>query len=182
MASRLNKISIDVEADKGSTDSFSFAGLVCIQDQQAKSLQCNRTNQILKQGTDFEFSTTEESFVCDPVKHCPADLLISNGQIVPQPIKLQPTQQTVTRQQRKKASVRATSTSSKRSTDNLGGNQASAKPYPEHTNQEKKKDAVSSSWFGKKIFKSFFFPCKETQAIKPTLRTNRMPEANGKLD
>lgn len=165
MASRQNKISIDVAADKSSTDSFSFAGLVCIQDQQAKSLQCNKANRIHKQSTEFEFSTVEESFVCDPIKHSPADLLISNGQIVPQPIKLQPTQHTVSKQQRRKASVRATSTS---------GTQASAKPYPEHTNQDKE-HAVQSSWFGQKLFKSFFFPCKETQAVKPARRANRMP-------
>lgn len=182
MASRLqNKISVDVAADRSSADSFSFAGLLCVQDQQSKSLQCNKANQIHKRGTEFEFSTTEESFVADPIKHCPADLLISNGQIVPQPIKFQSAQHTAAKQQRKKASARATRTSSKRSTDYTSGTQASEKPNPEHTSLEKKEHAVPSSWFGRKIFKSFFFPCKESQAVKPTLRANRKPEGNGKL-
>lgn len=182
MASRLqNKISVDVAADRSSADSFSFAGLLCVQDQQSKSLQCNKANQIHKRGTEFEFSTTEESFVADPIKHCPADLLISNGQIVPQPIKFQSAQDTAAKKQSKKASARPTLTSSKRSTDYTSGTQASEKPNLEHTNQEKKEHAVPSSWFGRKIFKSFFFPCKESQAVKPTLRANRKPEGNGKL-
>ena len=185
MASRLqNKISVDVAADKSSADSFSFAGLVCVQDQQAKSLdslQCNKPNHIQKQSSDFEFSTIEESFVTDPIKQRPADLLISNGQIVSQPIKCQSTQHMVTKQQRKRSSARATRASRKSSTDNTSGRQASDKPNPEFSPEfsgQKKEHSVSSSWFGQKIFKSFFFPCKESQAVKPTLRSDRMAEEN----
>lgn len=182
MAARLqNKISMDTAADSCSLNSFSFSGLLCVQDQQSKSLPTNRANQIHKQGTEFEFGhTTPQSIVTDPIKHYPADLLISNGQIIPKAIVLQSTQHVLTNQPCIKDSVRAACTSSKRSTDNTGGTET-AKPNPEFGNQEKKENPAPGSWFGQKIFKSFLFPCKECRVSKPTQRGHRIPEENGKL-
>lgn len=148
---------MDAAADSCSLNSFSFSGLLCVQDQQSKSLPTNRANQIHKQGTEFEFGhTTSQSIVTDPIKHYPAD----------QPCI--------------KDSARAARTSSKRSTDNTGGTET-AKPNPEFGNQEKKENPAPRSWFGQKIFKSFLFPCKECRVSKPTQRGHRIPEENGKL-
>ena len=54
MATHLqNKISVDVAANKGSANSLSFAGLICIQDQQSK------LPPIIKEDDpEFEFSHT----------------------------------------------------------------------------------------------------------------------------
>ncbi|KAM1792985.1 hypothetical protein ACFX12_036782 [Malus domestica] len=181
MAARLqNKITVDAAADSNSLDSLSFAGLICVQDQQSKCLPpTNKANQIHKQDTEFEFSHTE-SIVTDPIKHYPADLLISNGQIVPKATAFESTQRLKTDQLSINGPVRATRTRNKRSSETNGGTEVYAKPIPESRNQEKKEKPESRSSLGKKIFKSFFFPCKECQVAKPIKGAHRVSEQNGK--
>lgn len=69
-----NKITIDVAAGSSSRDSLPFAGFACVQDQQKK-----QTLKNIKQDHKFEF----DSVVRDTVRSLPADILISNGQLLP---------------------------------------------------------------------------------------------------
>ncbi|KAM1108293.1 hypothetical protein ACFX2I_004971 [Malus domestica] len=174
MAARLqNKIAVDVAADSSSLDSFSFADLLCVQDQQSKCLPANKPNQIHKQGREFEFSYSE-SIVTDPIKHYPADLLISNGQIIPKATELESTQCPETEQLSIKGPVRATSTRNMRSTETASVTEVYAKPHPESRNQEKKEKPAPRSSFGKKMFKSFVFPCNECKVAKPIEGAHRV--------
>ncbi|KAG2687654.1 hypothetical protein I3843_09G062500 [Carya illinoinensis] len=77
MATHLqNKISVDVAADNGSSDSLSFAGFVSIQDQQSKSPPDISAKQI-KKTQKFEFCHTGPGVTAtDSIKYSKADLLI----------------------------------------------------------------------------------------------------------
>lgn len=85
LANLQNKISVNVAADNSSLDSLSFAGLVCIQDQQMKLPPNNA-----KHDREFKFNPpTPDKTAPDQLSQSPADILISNGQLLPHTLLLQ---------------------------------------------------------------------------------------------
>lgn len=172
MENRLqNKISVDVAADSESLDSLSFAGLVCIQDQQRNSLPTNNTaKQIHKQDPEFEFSQSiSQSTTSSTTKNPSPDLFISNGQLLPQSYQSRSKKHQVINQQHGRGSVPATRTLSER----LSGTEVSAKQYQEQRKQVKEKHAAPKSWF-----KSFVSPCRECQAANSTVRAHKLRGEN----
>uniref|UniRef100_A0A5B7AJM2 Uncharacterized protein n=1 Tax=Davidia involucrata TaxID=16924 RepID=A0A5B7AJM2_DAVIN len=173
------KMSLDVAADIGSADSLSFAGLVCVHDQHLKSRSGhalslapdNNATRIQKQDPEFEFGqSTPGSTASSPNKDSPADLLFSNGQLLPQAVPFQSNHSPVPRHVSFKDSPPPTrSSSSRRSSDNESGlNKASRKPNSEMRNQANKERTTASQWFGQKIFRSFANPCRNCRALEPS--------------
>ncbi len=174
---RQNKISVDVAADYNSADSLSFAGLVCIQDQQSNSPTIN-TNQISKQDTEFEFGRTRPDLAAtDQIKYFPADLSISDDRIRPEALLLQSKQSHVITWS-SQGSLPATRSSSRRSADNTCSMKVSDKPNHKVNNQANKKRTTESSSCGRKLFQSFFSPCRQCRSITPTVKAHIVP---GKL-
>lgn len=169
MATHLqNKISVDVAADKGSADSLSFAGLICIQDQQSKSTPIISTNQIKEDDPEFEFSHTRPHLTAtDPIKYSPPDLLISNGR-----------NESCVVTQSSRGSLPTTRGRSRRPGDNTGGMRVTFKPNHEVKIQANKERTAASSGFGRKLFQSFVSPCRQCRAITPTTKAHTAPREN----
>lgn len=168
MATHLqNKISVDVAADKGSAESLSFAGLICIQDQQSKSPPIISTNHIKKDDQEFEFSHTRPHLTAtDPIKYSPPDLLVSNGR-----------NESCIVTQSPRGSLPATRGRSRRP----GGMKVTFKQNDEVRIQANKERTVASSGFGRKLFQSFVSPCRQCRAITPTAKAHTAPGENLKL-
>ncbi|GMN50760.1 hypothetical protein TIFTF001_019919 [Ficus carica] len=156
------------EADYSSPESISFAGLLCIQDQKLNSPPTHN-HRIREQDQDFAFSQTRQDLTAaDPSKYTPADLLISNGKLVPQALVFQPKQRPKHNQPRRKGSSPATLTASKRSGDKTDAREVSDK-QKQKRNLVKEKNTTSRSGLGWKLFKSFASPCQECKAVKPAV-------------
>lgn len=157
-----NKITIDVAADSSSLESLSFAGLASIQDQP-KKLRLNNT----KQDQDFEFDST----VRDPIQSSPADILISNGQLLPHAFLLQSkTQAELGNQSQFRGSSLRTHTNSKRSDQKNKGRPG----YSAEANQGKENKAKEKK-VGFRLFQSFLSPCRTCHATEPTVRVKNIP-------
>lgn len=185
MENRLqNKISVDVAADARSLDSLSFAGLVCIQDQQWKSASTDTANQIQKEDSEFEFSQSRPTFktATAPTNDFPSNLLISDGQLLSQTSLSQSKQHYAINQQHYRGSVPATRNISKRSSCKTGvDTEVSDRQYQEQRNQVKKEQTASKSCFGQKVFESFLSPCRECQAADSTVKAHKLRGENVKL-
>lgn len=159
MATHLqNKISVDVAADEGSADSLSFAGLICIQDQQSK------LPPIIKEDDpEFEFSHTRPHLTAsDSIKYSPPDdLLVSNG--------------------RNESSSRGSSPATRGYSRRPDGMKIKFKPNHEVRIQANTERTAASSGFGRKLFQSFFSPCRQCHAITPTAKAHTAPGENPKL-
>lgn len=179
MENRLqNKISVDVAADTTSLDSLSFAGLVCIQDQQKQSPPNNTAKQIHEQDPEFEFSQSiTHSTTTSPTTDPPPDLFISKGQLLPQPHLFQTKQYQAINQQHGKGSVPATRARTNRST----GTEVPGKQYQEQRKQVKEHTAPKL-WFGRKLLKSFVSPCRECQVTDSTVKAHKLRGQNAKLN
>lgn len=145
-----NKITVDLAADNSSLDSLSFAGLASIQDQP-KRLPVKTT----KQDQDFEFDST----VRDPIRSSPADILISNGQLLPHAFLLQ-----------SKTQAEMAQTNSKRSDQKSRGRPG----YLSEANQGKRNKAKEKK-VGFRVFQSFLSPCRTCHATEPTVRVKNIP-------
>lgn len=177
-----NKISKDAAADNSSAESLSFAGLVCIQDQQSQSPNIS-ANQINKQDPEFEFGRTRPDLnATDPIKYFPADLLISDDKIQPEAFLLQSKRSHLITQSSQdlllaQDSLPATRSSSRRSSANTSGMKVSDKPNHMVNNQENRHTAERSS-FGRRLFQTFLSPCRQCHAITPTVKAHTVPSQN----
>ncbi|KAF3451447.1 hypothetical protein FNV43_RR07542 [Rhamnella rubrinervis] len=171
-------MSVDVAADSASLDSLSFAGLVCIQDQQRKSPPTNNTaKQIHKQDPEFEFSRSRpQSTTSSPTKSPPTDLFISNGQLLPQSYPPQPKKHQVINQQHGRGLVPSTHPHCERSS----GTKVSDRQYQEQRKQVKEKHAAPKSSFGWELFKSFVSPCRKCQAANSIVKAHKLRGENVK--
>jgi hypothetical protein len=151
MATHLqNNISVDVAAGKGSDDSLSFAGLICIQDQQSK------LPPIIKEDDpEFEFSHTRPHLTAsDSIKYSPPDdQLVSNGW--------------------NESSSRGSSLATCGRSRRPGGMKVTFKQNHEVRIQVNKERTAASSGFGWKLLQSFFSPCRQcpANAITPTAKS-----------
>ncbi|PNX76028.1 hypothetical protein L195_g041952 [Trifolium pratense] len=151
--------------DSISADSFSFAGLVSIQDQQHQN-----HSAAPKPNSDFEFSTTKTelySTVANPFKITPADMLISNGQIKPHAIAFQPNRSFFTDPPLSLRSLLEIDIQ-----QHINGETSSrARKYNEQVvkarNLENKERTETKTWFGHKVFKSLIAPCRKCEAVQP---------------
>lgn len=174
-----NKISKDAAADNSSAESLSFAGLVCIQDQQSQSPNIS-ANRIHKQDPEFEFGRTRPDLnATDPIKYFPADLLISDDKIQPEAFLLQSKRSHLITQSSQDVllaqdSLPATRSSSRRSSANTSGMKVSDKPNHMVNNHENRHTAERPS-FGRKIFQTFLSPCRQCRAITPTVKAHAIP-------
>ncbi|KAM3700356.1 hypothetical protein ACB098_05G090100 [Castanea mollissima] len=154
-------------ATKLSAESLSFAGLVCIQDQQSQSPNIS-ANQINKQDPEFEFGRSRPDLnATDPIKYFPADLLMSDDKIQPEAFLLQSKRFHLITQS-------SQDLFSRRSSDNTSCMKVSDKPNHMVNNQENKHTAERSS-FGRKLFQTFLSPCKQCRAITPTVKVHTVP-------
>ena len=183
MATKLrNKISKDAAAENSSAESLSFAGLVCIQDQQSQSPNIS-AKKINKQDPEFEFGRTRPDLnATDPIKYFPADLLISDDKIQPEAFLLQSKRSYLITQSSQdlllaQDSLPATHSSSRRSNANTSGMKVSDKPNHMVNNQENRHTAERSS-FGRKLFQTFLSPCRQCHAITPTVKAHTVPSQN----
>ncbi|KAK7837904.1 hypothetical protein CFP56_020598 [Quercus suber] len=174
-----NKISKDAAADNSWAESLSFAGLVCIQDQQSQSLNIS-ANRINKQDPEFEFGRTRPDLnATDPIKYFPADLLISDDKIQPEAFLLQSKRSHLITQSSQdfllaQDSLPATHSSSRRSSANTSGMKVSENPNHMVNNQENRHTAERLS-FGRKLFQTFLSPWRQCHAITPTAKTHTVP-------
>lgn len=177
MATKLrNKISKDAAAENSSAESLSFAGLVCIQDQQSQSPNIS-AKKINKQDPEFEFGRTRPDLnATDPIKYFPADLLISDDKIQPEAFLLQSKRSHLITQS-SQDSLPATRSSSRRSSANTSGMKVSDKPNHMVNNQENRHTAERSS-FGRRLFQTFLSPCRQCHAITPTVKVHTVPSQN----
>jgi hypothetical protein len=161
-----NKHSSEAAArDSISADSFSFAGLVSIQDQQHQ----NHSAASPKPNPDFEFSTTKTelySTVANPFKITPADMLISNGQIKPHAIAFQPNRSFFTDPPLSLRSLLAIDIE-----QHINGETSSrARKYHEQLvrarNPKNKERTETKTRFGQ-VFKSLISPCQKCEAVQP---------------
>lgn len=156
--------STDAAAENASADSLSFAGLVCIEDQQSKSQNIhlsippptnNSANSQKSEHIDFEFSSTVSGSI-GPVNamnnNSLPDVSFSNGQLVAQAIPLQTSQ----------------SQANSSRCNNKTANESAKKTNTQVRNKANKQGATVSQWFGQKIIRSFATPCRNCRAIQPS--------------
>lgn len=136
-------------ADFASSESLSFAGLVCIQDQR-------EAPQVQKQDHEFEFSCSNipVSIIGNPNKNLSADKLYSNSQTAPS--KHQAPQKTGLGDllseipaHRKRSDTKLISQVKKTATQ---------------------KSSAERKSFGQKLFSSFSRPCRTCRSLEPTPR------------
>ncbi|KAK9267118.1 hypothetical protein L1049_010609 [Liquidambar formosana] len=186
------KVSLDVAADNSSDDSFSFAGLLCIQDQNSKFHSglvnplptLTDASQIQKQDTEFAFGHATPGLATnDPNKNSPADQLFFKGELLPQVFPFQSKQSQVTSHNSCNNTLPATRSISKRSGDNDSGCQDSAtrNPNTEVRNQAKKKHSAERPSFGWRIFSSLVSPCRECHAVEPSMKEHTVPRNTIKI-
>lgn len=153
-----NRLVSHVQADSISVDSLSFAGLVCIEDQQPKPSVPNKYYRVSKTDPDFEFSTNKSdsnSSTNNPIKITPADVLISNGKIKPQEL--------ATFQPNSPSSLSTLLGIDHHVKSNMSNGPIHSKAIK---NANKEKSATRTS-FGKKVCNSFLSPCRQCKAIQP---------------
>lgn len=162
-----NKCIPDAARDSISADSFSFAGLVSIQDQQQQNHLAAP-----KQDQDFEFATIKTnlySTVANPFKITPADKLISNGQIKPHAIAFQPNRSFFTNPPSSLRSLLAIDIEQHIMAS--GETSSKARKYHEQLvkarNIKNKEKTVTKTWIGQKVLKSFMSPCRNCEATQP---------------
>ncbi|XVE51373.1 hypothetical protein DITRI_Ditri02bG0035000 [Diplodiscus trichospermus] len=170
-----NKISMDVAADSSSLDSLSFAGLLCIQDQQSKSP--NRTGyQDNTDDQEFEFvSGTLGKSPHNLKENSHPDMLENsdNHHLLPLELLLKSAQ-----------SEAANKPGYKKSRPPSLGSHANQTIVSHETNEEaknqvKRKQAASRS-FGQKLFQSFVSPCRECHAVRPTMKAHAASQKSTK--
>ncbi|KAF8039863.1 hypothetical protein BT93_B2160 [Corymbia citriodora subsp. variegata] len=164
MGTRLqNKISVDVAADNSSLDSLSFAGLVCIQDQQTKLPPNNA-----KHDREFKFSPpTPDKATPDQLSHSPADILISNGQLLPHTLLFQAQQSQIASRTYSRGSPQETQMNNKNfDKKNKGCTEDIHKTNRGINDQATKESTSPSSWIGRKMH-CVIFPCRECHATNP---------------
>ncbi|OMO65197.1 hypothetical protein COLO4_31435 [Corchorus olitorius] len=170
-----NRISIDLASDSSSLDSLSFAGLVCIQDQQSKS-PTDIVYQNNKDDQEFEFvSGTQSRSPQNLQKNC-------NGHLLPLEFLLKSRQSQATNEQDYKQSRTASLSSSKTPMDNhVNHTKVSNRSNQKVKNQVKKESTAPRSSFGLKLFHSFVSPCRECSAASPTIKAHTVPQESVKL-
>ncbi|KAE9607223.1 hypothetical protein Lal_00025724 [Lupinus albus] len=167
-----------VASDSMSEYSVSFAGLVCIHDNQQQQQQQqqpkphvpNRDKYIRvskKTDLDFEFLTNNNAelnttFAATSMKITHADVLFSNGQI---------------KAQQEVAAFPTNSPTSLSTLQGIGDDHYSNMISNDHTqvtakgrnhaNKERSSVTTTTS-FGKKVCKSFLAPCRECKVIQPS--------------
>ncbi|KAK7362816.1 hypothetical protein VNO77_04939 [Canavalia gladiata] len=149
-----NKLASHTAKDSISGDSLSFAGLVSIEDQKPEVPDPNQDED-----PDFEFSTILNSGA-NAFKITPADVLISNGQIKPHAIAFQPN-----------SSFTTYPPISLRSLLAIDHMSSSSRKYHEQLvkarNHRSKETSFTTTWFGRKVFRSVLSPCRKCKAIQP---------------
>ncbi|GFZ06195.1 hypothetical protein Acr_18g0003650 [Actinidia rufa] len=176
---RQKKPSSNVAADKpdiSSADALSFQGLVSTrpESEAAPDRLCAAVASTPKYNPDFVFGhSTPGSTAGNPNKICPADLLFSNGQLLPQAIQSDSNQSQVPSHVGSKDSLPTTysssSNSSRRSSANeLGFSKATNKPNSDVRKQANNNRYNGNRSFSQKIFKSLAAPCRGCHAVEPS--------------
>ncbi|KAJ4703516.1 hypothetical protein OWV82_023412 [Melia azedarach] len=156
---------MDAIAENKSTDSLSFADLVCIKDQQSNPLP---TRQLNKQDPEFEFSpATPKSTTHNLNTNSPTDVLMSNSQL----------QRHALLSQSEHSESKNQPTAESHNPHCVKGSQ---KGNHKVRNQAKKESTAKGSWFGRKLFQSFVSPCRECHARQPAAKAHTMPQENAK--
>ena len=174
------------EAENSSVDSLSFAGLLSTQDQKLQSPPTMSRHQTRKQHSDFAFCQTGHGIdAADPSKYPPADLLISNGRVIPQAFVFHQKQrpQIDNNQPHWKGSSTARLAQRKRSASDKRGSKEGSNRQKKNTRNHTKAEPNNTSRSGLawNLFKSFVSPCRECKAVKPAVKTKAMPRESFKL-
>lgn len=155
----------DAAGDSSSADSFSFAGLVSIQDQQHQN-----NHAASKPNPDFEFSTIKPelySTAANPFKITPADMLISNGQIKPHAIAFQQNRSFFTNPPLSLRSLLEIDIQQHISAETGSKLRKYQEQLIKARNRKNKEKTVTKTWFGQKVFMSFISPCRKCEAVQP---------------
>lgn len=147
-------MSLDVLADNASTDSLSFAGLVCIQDQQRQVLPLppsKSPTRIQKPNQDFEFGSTPPR----STTNSPAHVLFPNGPISPKAVPLESNQSQVV--------LAKFIMQDYTRNEVIQKNKLSKKTKNEVRNNGNEKCSGGNNWF-----QSFAIPCRNCRAIEPS--------------
>lgn len=164
-------ISKDVAAETVSTDSLSFAALICIQEKSYESPKVHASPPTKndarrgKQDLDFEFNSVIDKSI-DNAKNSLADVLFSNAHVVPQANQSQTNESGGLDHVNSKQSSRPPRGSKKIAGGNKIGVTESAKKTD--TNKANKQHTTAGQWFGQKIIKSIASPCRDCRAIQPS--------------
>ena len=147
----------DVAAETVSTDSLSFAGLICIEERSYESPKVHASpakNSARGKGDpDFEFNSVIDKSVENASNNKSlADVLFSNGHLVPQANQSQTNSKNSSRPSR----------SSKKIGGNKVGETETAKKTD--TNRGNKNHTTGSRWFGQIIA----MPCRDCRAVQPS--------------
>ncbi|OIW20588.1 hypothetical protein TanjilG_15393 [Lupinus angustifolius] len=167
-----NKKGSHVATDSISEYSLSFAGLVCIHDQQQQQPKPyvpdrDKLIQVNKTDPDFEFDIRTKNKIVDlnnnssaiPIKKIThADVLISSGQIKAQ-------QEVAKFQPNSPISLSTLLGIGEHSNMSNGHTQDVRKGR----NHAKKEGSMKRKSFGKKVCKSFLATCRQCKAIKPSV-------------
>ncbi|KAK3431382.1 hypothetical protein EUGRSUZ_E03256 [Eucalyptus grandis] len=162
-----NKISVNVAADNSSLDSLSFAGLVCIQDQQMKLPPNNA-----KHDREFKFNPpTPDKTAPDQLSQSPADILISNGQLLPHTLLFQAQQSQIASRTYSRESPQETQKNNKDfDKKNKGYTEDIHKADLGIKDQATKEYTSSSSRIGRRM-RCVIFPCRECHATNPIAKS-----------
>ncbi|THG12170.1 hypothetical protein TEA_011907 [Camellia sinensis var. sinensis] len=156
------KISSDVAADTSLADTLSFAGFICIQDQSLNP----ENDHVLplpptKHDPEFEIGHSKGSL---------ADLLFSNGQLLPQAIQSHSNQVVVHVSSKDLLPLThgSSNVQSRRSSNSgLGFDKAAKKTNNVVRNNQGKKDqSKGNESLGLKIFKAVVAPCRSCRAVE----------------
>lgn len=165
-------ISKDVAAESVSMDSLSFAGLICIQEKlyESPKVHASPNTKKARRGTedlDFEFnSVIDKSIDNASNNNSLADVLFSNGHLVPRAIQSETTESVMLDHVHSKKSSRPPHSSKKIAGGNNAGATESVKKTD--TKQANKQHKTASQGFGQKIIKSIATPCRDCRAIQPS--------------
>ncbi|KAK1370753.1 hypothetical protein POM88_036845 [Heracleum sosnowskyi] len=166
-------IAKDVAAETVSTDSLSFAGLICIEEKSYESPKVHASPPTKKgarrgkEDVDFEFISVIDKSIDDASnKNSLADVLFSNGHLVPHAIQLQSNEPGGLENVNSKQSSRPPRSSKKIAGGNKVGATESAKKTD--TNKANKQHTTAGQWFGQKIIKSIATPCRDCRAVQPS--------------
>ncbi|KAE9597187.1 hypothetical protein Lal_00007806 [Lupinus albus] len=165
-----NKKGSHVASDSISEYSLSFAGLVCIHDQQQQQPKPyvpdrDKFIRVSKTDPDFEFDIDTKNKIADlnnnsaatPIKKIThADVLISSGQIK--------AQQEVAKFQPNSPISLSTFLGIGDHRNMSNGRIQVVRKGRNHANKE---GSMTRKSFGKKVCKSFLAPCRQCKAIKP---------------
>lgn len=170
------KVSLDVAATNNSGDSFSFTGLICIQEQHSKLQSIKEipvsknANPMQQEDTEFEFSSVMTNPVIDLNNNSPADSLLINGKLQTQavcPVQSKNPPRVTDHNVVKNSSVKY-GNNGKASRVNSKKVIESKRPVSKVTHEAKKEQVNRNRSSRRGTFGSIFSSCKECRTLEPS--------------